>query len=339
MKLVFALMPVMASAQQVSRPPSPCASCHEEALAQPATSMGHALESVEECQVLARHPLLTFKKGAFSYRIERKGDQSLYTVTDGTETLTLPIRWAMGASSAIGQTYILEKEGQLYESRVSYFAELKGLGLTMGAANVEPTNIVDAAGRLMGLEDKLQCFGCHATNATAGRKPTLDLLTAGVQCERCHGPSKEHLASMTGGNATPVKMKDLSVFSTEQMSNFCGQCHRTWEDVVLAGRLDITDVRFQPYRLASSSCYDADDKRISCMACHNPHHNVDTRSVDYDSKCQACHGGGKAGAKVCVVAKKNCVTCHMPKIVLPGAYHRFSDHRIRVVKPSEPFPG
>jgi len=326
------------AAQSAPRPVLGCATCHQEALTQPSTSMGRALETVEECIVLASHPLLTFREGPYSYRIERKGDQSLYTVTDGLQTMTLPIRWAMGASSAIGQTYVLEKDGQLYESRVSYFRELNGLGQTMGAGNATPTNIVDAAGRLMGLEDKLQCFGCHATNAAAGRKPTLDTLTAGVQCERCHGPSKEHVASMTGGTS-PVKMPDLSKMATEQMSNFCGQCHRTWEEVVLTGRLDINDLRFQPYRLAGSKCYDAEDSRISCMACHNPHRNVDTRAGDYDSKCQACHGGGKSKAMSCKVATKNCVTCHMPKIALPGANHKFSDHRIRIVKPDEPFPG
>ena len=339
LQLVCLLMPAIAAAQPASRPASPCATCHQEALSQPATSMGHALETAEECRILASHPLLTFKLGSYSYRIERKGSQSLYTVTDGDKTVTMPIRWAMGASSAIGQTYILEKDGQLYESRVSYFSELKGLGLTMGAPESAPTNIVDAAGRLMGLDDKLQCFGCHATNATAGRQPTLDTLTPGVQCERCHGPSREHLAGMAVGRSEQVKMKDLSAMSAEQVSTFCGQCHRTWEEIVLLGRLDITDLRFQPYRLAGSKCYDADDKRISCLACHDPHREVVSRSADYDSKCQACHAGGKPGAKACPVAVRNCVSCHMPKIELPGAHHKFSDHRIRVVKANEAFPG
>jgi hypothetical protein len=77
---------------------------------------------------------MTVTVGKYSYRIERKGSQSDFSVTDGTNTVTMPIRWAMGASSSIGQTYILEKDGQLYESRVSYFRELKGLGPTLGSA-------------------------------------------------------------------------------------------------------------------------------------------------------------------------------------------------------------
>jgi hypothetical protein len=251
----------------------------------------------------------------------------------------MPIRWAIGASSAIGQTYILEGDGQLYEGRVSYYGELEGLGLTMGAQQAAPTDMADDAGRLMGLEDKLRCFGCHATNASEARRPTLDKLTPGVQCERCHGSAQKHLAGMAVVGSPPVKMNDLTTMSAEQVSNFCGQCHRTWEEIVLLGRLDITDLRFQPYRLAGSKCFDADDRRISCVACHDPHREVDSHSSDYDSKCQACHAGGKPGAVACKVATRNCVTCHMPKIELPGAHYKFSDHRIRIVKTNESFPG
>ena len=96
-----------------------------EALTQPSTYMAHALETVDKSKILIDHPLLTTTVGKYSYRIERKGTESQYSVTDGTTTVTMPIRWAMGASSAIGQTFILEKDGELYESRVSWFRELK----------------------------------------------------------------------------------------------------------------------------------------------------------------------------------------------------------------------
>lgn len=319
-----------------------CAACHVEAKSQPGTSMAHALETVEECKTLAAHPLLTAQKGKYFYRIERRGGQSLYSVSDGVQTVTMPIRWAMGASSAIGQTYVLEKDGVLYESRLSYFSELNGLDTTLGAQGVTPINLVEAAGRRMNREDEIECFGCHATNATEHRQPTLDQMTPGIQCERCHGLAAEHLAAMTKGDsavATPAPMKDLSKLSTEQMADFCGQCHRTWEDVAALGRLDITDLRFQPYRLTGSKCYDADDPRISCLACHDPHREVDTNSADYDAKCRACHAGGKLGARACKVSTSRCASCHMPKIELPGAHHKFSDHRIRIVRANEPFPG
>lgn len=303
--------------------------------------MGKALETVEECRVLIEHPALAVTVGKYSYRIERRGNQSEYSVTDGTATVSAPVRWAMGASSSIGQTYILEKGGELYESRVSYYRELQALGPTLGSAGTAPASLNDALGRVMTLEDKLGCFGCHSTDATSGRQVTLEKLKPGVECSHCHDRTEIHLLAMLQ-NGEESKSEIPSALSTglaaEKVSDFCGQCHRTWAEIVMQPNLGIGNVRFQPYRLAGSKCYDADDPRISCLACHDPHHELVAETTEYDSKCQACHNGGKPGAKRCQVSKSNCASCHMPKLELPGAHYKFSDHRIRIVKPHEPYP-
>ncbi len=322
-----------------SAPSNPCAQCHSEALSQRATNMAHALETVERSKILIDHPLLSANNGRYFYKIERKGDQSLYSVTDGITTIIMPIRWAMGASSAIGQTYILEKDGQLYESRMSWFQQLHGLGPTLGSAGVLPADLHEAAGRLMSHGDKLACFGCHASNAAHGDQLTLDKMIPGVQCGHCHQEVEAHLASMLEKSGKPIFPPKLSKLSTEEMSNFCGQCHRTWAEIAMQGNPSIANIRFQPYRLTGSKCYDPDDARISCVACHNPHEEVSAKAEDYDAKCQACHAGGKAKANACPVSKSKCVTCHMPKIELPGGHYKFSDHHIRIVRAGEPYPG
>jgi hypothetical protein len=323
-----------------------------EALTQPDTFMAHALEAVDKCKILIDHPVLTVTVGKYSYRIERKGSESEYSVSDGTKTVTLPIAWAMGGSAALGQTYILEKDGALYESRVSWFRELNGLGPTMGYEGITPLDINDAAGRLIHQDEKLRCFGCHATNAVQGKQLTLDKLIPGVQCSHCHESTDAHLAAMLSGGpgpAIPEGLTRLIKLSADQASNFCGQCHRTWAEIVAQGNPGIANIRFQPYRLTGSKCYDPDDARISCLACHNPHHDFNAQTVNFDPKCLACHSngkgsgtrpaGGKPGAKACPVAKDKCVSCHMPRIELPGAHYKFTDHRIRIVKPNEPYPG
>ena len=345
--LLCLLLPVVTAAQTDSVAPAACAKCHVEALTQPTTFMSHALEAVETSKVLIDHPLLATTVGKYSYRIERKGNESEYSVTDGTNTVTMPIRWALGADFSIGQTYILEKDGQLFESRVSWFRELNGLGPTLGYVGTTPSDLQDAAGRLLGQDEKLRCFGCHATNAVHGKQLTLDHLIPGVQCAHCHQSTETHLAAMQQGNHAPVP-KELSMLiglSADQASNFCGQCHRTWAEIAVEANPSIANVRFQPYRLTGSKCYDPDDARISCLACHNPHHDFGPKPVNFDPKCLACHGGAKAGkppkpgAKACPVSKTNCVSCHMPKLELPGAHYKFTDHRIRIVKPNEPYPG
>lgn len=340
--VLVSVAPAIAWAQAGQGSPPPCGKCHAQGRTQPATHMAHALERVEQASILTEHPLLTASYGKYAYRIERKGDQSLYSVTDGAGTLTMPIRWVLGASSALGQTYILEKDGKFYESRMSWFRELNALGPTLGRHASHPADLNEAAGRLLGQDEMLRCFRCHATNAVSGQQLTLDKMTPGVQCSHCHQATEAHVAALAPGSGKPVVppgLADLHDMSAEQASNFCGRCHRTWVEVTMQEDNSINNVRFQPYRLWSSRCYDPDDARISCLACHDPHTEPSAQAADYDGKCQACHGGGKKEAKACRVSKSNCVTCHMPKIELPGAHFKFCDHRIRVVKANEAYPG
>lgn len=320
-----------------------CRNCHREADSQPSTSMGQALENVEQCSNLIEHPDLTTVQGKYTYRIKRVGNQSLYSVTDGTNTISVPIRWAVGASFAIGQTYILEKDGEWYESRVSWFRELHGLGPTLGSQDIAPASLADAVGRRMSHDDKVRCLACHATNAVRGQEVTLPSLIPGVQCAHCHANLDAHVSEQEGlpipadqSHDQPLQLKNTSA---QEVGDFCGQCHRTWAEIAAQQKPGIGNVRFQPYRLTESQCFDPYDKRISCLACHDPHKQVDSRPTDYDPKCTACHGGRKTGAKSCPVSTTRCVTCHMPKLELPGAHYRFTDHRIRIVKPGEPYPG
>jgi hypothetical protein len=333
---LFFLFSAVASAQ--TPPVSPCSSCHRQGKTQPFTAMAQAMENASDCAILIRNPLLTFTHGSYSYRIERRGNQSFYTVTSGKESLTLPIRYAVGSSVAVGQTYILEHEGEFYESRASYFSELAGLDITIGHSSTTPSNLLEAAGRRLAADEKLRCIGCHSTGAVRKRELILNELTPGVQCSHCHENAFVHLTEELSGDHGAVAMKRLATLSAGDISDFCGQCHRTWEEIALTGIRDITTLRFQPYRLQGSKCFDEDDPRISCIACHDPHVEVDTVAEHYDSRCLACHTA-KTKPGLCKVAKMGCTNCHMPKLELPGAHHKFADHRIRIVRPGEKFPG
>ena len=321
-----------ASSPDSSRTVRPCAQCHPaQSKLHPGTSMAHALELVKECTILKDRPLLTFQEGTYSYRIEKKEAGAVYSISDGEQTLTFPIGWAFGQGLA-GQTYVFENGGEYYQTRVSYYRAIDGLDLTLGAKNVKPGNIGEAIGIRMARQEQAQCFGCHATSAVEAKQLAVGKLIAGIQCERCHGSTENHLKGITQGNPTLATMPKLTAYSSEQISTFCGQCHRTWEEIASASQVGISNVRFQPYRLTNSKCYDTEDRRISCVACHDPHREIDHSTAHYDSKCQACHGGGKPEARACKVSTSNCVTCHMPKIEIPGSHHKFSDHEIRIVK-------
>lgn len=300
--------------------------------------MAHALETIEECAILREHPELTFQNGSYQYAIKRDGSRSLYSVTKGSETLQVPLGWAFGLGLA-GQTYVYQYEGEYYESRVSFFKEVGGLDLTLGTIET-PKSMVEALGRRMPAGEAVQCFACHSTNTVAAGKLDADHLLAGVQCERCHGSSEQHLQAFKTGSTQQVAMKKLGNMTAEQTSEFCGQCHRTWEQIAAQGPSGIGNVRFQPYRLTNSKCFDAEDPRISCVACHDPHQTlVFGNSAGYDAKCKACHTGlAGAKAKTCRTGQRDCAGCHMPRLLLPGSHHEFRDHQIRVVRANEPYP-
>jgi Cytochrome c554 and c-prime len=183
-------------------------------------------------------------------------------------------------------------------------------------------------------------FNCHATNVIKGGRIATDHMTAGVMCERCHGPTEKHMAAFKSGDVKEAAMQKLGKLTTEEMSDFCGQCHRTWSQIAMDGPYNINNARFQPYRLTNSKCYDSADARISCVACHDPHREVEHDDTAYDAKCLTCHGTVVAGrtSKVCPVATVKCVKCHMPKYEIPGSHNLFSDHWIRVVKADESYP-
>src|SRR3954468_7903630 len=94
--IVVLLLPIGCFAQATGPAKNPCAACHVQGRTQPATSMGRAAETPQGSTILSANPLLTFKADKYAYRIERRGDQSIYSVTDGKQTLAVPIAWAVG---------------------------------------------------------------------------------------------------------------------------------------------------------------------------------------------------------------------------------------------------
>ncbi len=301
--------------------------------------MAHAMESQGANPALENIPKLTYQLGTYSYSVETHDGQSTYTVTDGTATMSLPIHWIFGQHS---QTWVFEKDGHFYEGLVSYYPRGETLGITPGDERVTPHTLTEAMGRELAMWETRQCFSCHATDAVTGDKLTLDKLRPGVACERCHIGALQHQVDAARNDFKSLP-RAFGSLPADDISTFCGQCHRTWETVVRNHWQGPAFVRFQPYRLENSKCYDGSDKRISCLACHNPHQPANRDDAFYDSKCLACHGQAKptaapATAKSCPVAKANCVSCHMPKVDLPGGHLRFTDHEIRIVHPGDPYP-
>ena len=337
-----------------------CVDCHGlKTAGYSHTSMAHALSLPAESAVLRSHPRLSFQVGRYSYEILSDDQESSYRVTDGKKTITAPILYAFG-NAHIAQTYVFARLGKLYEARVSYYTAINALDWTIGDALDPPPSLEEAAGRDISGDEARNCFSCHGTAATAGNRLQLDHVVPGVGCEACHGPGAKHVAAMSSGGQKELHIFNPKTLDPETLSQeFCGACHRGVDTVAMMPNLNgINNVRFQPYRLYNSRGHDPRDARFTCTACHDPHVELKQADSIYDAKCITCHApplasvaaakkqssskvksrGNSALAKSCPVANDRCVSCHMPKVELPGAHFRFTDHRIRIARAGEAYP-
>jgi hypothetical protein len=317
--------------------PDACAACHASKFrTQTQTPMAHAAMRPADSEALRSHDQLTLSLPPYNYLISRQENGSLFSVTDGKRTISLPLSWAFGLGQA-GQTYILERNGTFYESRVSYFPELNGLDPTPGQSQAAPSSLEDALGRNMLYAGETQrCFACHTTASTTNRRFDPSHLIPGVTCEACHGPGAKHVAAM---KADRIKLGLKAILDPGQLNpvdqvDFCGACHRTYVDVVLSKTFGIRNLRFQPYRLERSQCWLRSNNGITCLACHNPHQPRVRDLASYDDRCLSCHQPGHF-TKICTVSANNCVSCHMPKYEVPGMHSKFTDHFIRIVRKGE----
>src|SRR5215831_14504631 len=102
--------------------------------------MAIAMEPVNVSKVLTANPKMSVSIGGYRYEITRKGNESIYSVSDGKETIALPVLYAFGQGKA-GQTYVLKQDDVYYESLVSFYNEINGLDLTMGAQSIKPQTL------------------------------------------------------------------------------------------------------------------------------------------------------------------------------------------------------
>jgi len=107
--------------------------------------------------VLTANPAMTFRIGNYFYEIKRKDKQSVYSVTDGKETISLPILYAFGEGQSRPNLHPSVR-GRSDESLVSFYNEIKGLDFTIGAARGIPPSLKQAVGRRLPDNEVSNCF-------------------------------------------------------------------------------------------------------------------------------------------------------------------------------------
>ncbi len=149
------------------------------------------------------------------------------------------------------------------------------------------------------------CGACHTTGfqseARQAGMPGLhgNWAEAGIGCENCHGPGRDHAAS-------PTKK-----IETDRSSEVCGRCH-------IREPLDEIEMSkgFIRHHQQYNSQRQSKHASLSCNDCHDPHAGVIAPRVagqpTVHKTCLTCHQGIEQ--KTSVHSNLVCIDCHMPRL-------------------------
>jgi predicted CXXCH cytochrome family protein len=261
------------------------------------------------------------------------------------------VDFVMGSGNH-AKTYLhLTPRGALQQLPLGWYAEQGGL-LAMNPGYDRP----DYPGSTRAIS--YECMACHngyakipAANREEGAEARyLAPLPIGIDCQRCHGDAKEHIA--TSGRAAVVNPAKLA---PDRAMEVCMQCHLETSSRLLphsilkhgrapfsytpgqplsdfmatfdraAGENRAVEVAGGAYRFRKSLCFTKSAGKMSCTTCHNPHDvpRGPAAVAHYNQVCADCHADSHRKAE-------NCVGCHMPKTRTDDAVHIvITDHRIQ----------
>jgi tetratricopeptide (TPR) repeat protein len=185
-----------------------------------------------------------------------------------------------------------------------------------------------------------RCLFCHTTNARSVLERTGPAAAdRAIGCERCHGPGGNHLEAVTAEFADRAIINPSLAGASAITTELCGQCHSLHGPEGGRPRTDPYFLRYEATTLPWGRCYTESEGGLSCVTCHDPHHNAETSDAFYESKCLECHrtGGPSEPSErrriACPVnPTQGCIGCHMPRTEVPILHATFSDHYIRIHK-------
>ncbi len=327
-----------------------CTACHADEVPAHPSSMVRAATLAVESHFLSPRTRLSSHANPLIYYLTASASGDLTLSASGGPAAAQKLDWVIG-DGVLGRTFLYHADGRWYQSEFTYYTTDHSLDVTTGLSRGRPHGNASIMGQVLTTDETRRCFGCHTVHATtaAGFNPLH--AEAGLGCEACHGPGQAHVTAARAFVAQPSSLR-ASIFNPAKLLpadsiDFCGSCHRTFSDAVLAlgGTTSPAAVRFQPYRLEESKCWrTTEDERLTCVACHNPHDALNRDSASYDGKCVSCHRTVTSAshaehlATVCPKATGQCTTCHMPKVKVPSMHGDFTDHDIRIVRPGEAMP-
>jgi predicted CXXCH cytochrome family protein len=283
------------------------------------TALAARLGALERYGTAVHNP---FKAQGHTYRVERRGPNVFHIEeqrdAEGRVILAVeaPVVMAVGSGSR-GRSYVVNREGSLVQSPISWFSQRGIWDLSPGYER-HNQHFERPIGR--------HCLYCHTNRAepvpdTVNRYRVPLALAPGIGCERCHGPGELHVASRRRGEA--LGGADYTIVNPARLAPplrdaVCEQCHVSGEQTVMRPGRQLEDYRpglpldqfwslfvlpadqadqhksvTNVEQMHRSRCFQMSQGKLGCISCHDPHEEPapGEAAAFYRGRCLRCHAG------------------------------------------------
>jgi hypothetical protein len=228
------------------------------------------------------------------------------------------------------QTYLYWKGDLLYELPVSWWVQS---GQWINSPGYEDGNI------RFDRPIYPRCLECHGSYFESEAPPPnrfdRSSIVTGVECEKCHGPGREHVALYGGANPPRAGANKAIVNPASLPRNrnidTCALCHsglgnplapalsyapgaaleKYLQFPVMDPDLAVDVHGNQVQLLKASRCFRS--SQMTCTTCHNVH-TPQREAAAFSHYCLDCHKAQQCGQFATMGEKitRDCVDCHMP---------------------------
>jgi Tfp pilus assembly protein PilF len=325
--------------------------------------MGRSLALTSEAAPVESYDLAAgnpFEKEGFQFLIERRDGHVFHRDLrrdangDTVAVFAAKVQFAVG-SGRRGRTYLINRDGYLFQSPISWYSQPRTWDLTPGfqvreqfERPVEPS-----------------CLFCHCNQVepvpnTINRYRPPIFRGQAIGCERCHGPGDLHVKTQERGEDARNTIVNPGRLEPALRDAVCQQCHLQGESRVVRRGRQLFDFRpglplhlflsvfvrrdefadgqssgSHTEQIYRSRCFRESRGRLGCISCHDPHALPDAgqRVAYYRRRCLACHTeqscGMPASVRLAKIPTDDCVRCHMPPTGSKIVHRAVTDHRIR----------